>query len=93
MKKLIGFILVIVLGMTNSSFCSISYAAEDWSTKAYLSYSNNRLFSAQKKNICDLFPGFTLYKYESLNSGNIVYASYYCLENTRHCRQKCRFVV
>lgn len=83
MKKLIGFILVIVLGMTNPSFCSISYAAEDYSAKAYLLYSNSRLLSAQEKNICDLFPGFTLYKYESLNGGNIVYASYYRLENTK----------
>ena len=76
MKKLIGLILVIVLGMTNPSCCSISYAAKDYSAKAYLLYSNSRLLSAQEKNICDLFPGFTLYKYESINSGNIVYASY-----------------
>ncbi len=39
------------------------------------------LEAIREENVRDLFPGYTLYRYESLNDGTLALASYYCLSD------------
>ncbi|MEG0494448.1 MAG: SH3 domain-containing protein [Clostridia bacterium] len=95
MKKVMGFILLLLLGIGVMPF-TLSEAAF-----SPLAITNRKLpcfddarvaqGNVREENIRDLFPCFTLYDYESLNSGTLVLASYYSISNDTLTLKHVRF--
>ncbi|MEG1195495.1 MAG: SH3 domain-containing protein [Clostridia bacterium] len=95
MKKALGFILLLLLGIGIMPF-ALSEAA--FSPLAITDrkppfFDKERMAqgNVQEENIRALFPCFTLYDYDSLNSGTLVLASYYSISNDTLTLKHVRF--